>query len=226
LAVEEVPPSPSRTLSILLLTALIVGQFAWSLVAPAESRRFVWLWPIQCLLAAFALGELGRSLAWRRVSQTAVAVVLILSFAVPAATSRVRDWRTGGRWEGQDGPVIRLLDQLARHQQSTFPAANGRVSVSYAIPGEPFMLAANSVDRRYTLGLGYDLYLRFKHSLRQEVTCADTYDKSSRYVIRADRPNAQYAERPEPLVYHPALVDSSQYVLLGQEGSLSLLWRP
>lgn len=223
---SQLSAAPSRTVNVLLLSALIVGQLGWSFIAPAESRRFMWLWPIQCLLVAFAICELCRCLQWRWRSLIGLALLLVCGFAGPAVSSRVRDWHADG-WGGRNEPVIHLIDLLAEHEQRLGRGqADGPLSVSYDLPGEPFLLAANSVDRRYTIGMGYDLYLKFKHSRRQALQCADSYNPTSRYVIREARTAREYEARLSPLSYHSARPDDNRYVLLGKEGDYALFWKP
>ncbi len=72
--------------------------------------------------------------------------------------------------------------------------------------------------------MAYDLYMKYKYSLQQELVCADTYSRSSRYVILEDRTKG-LREGNNWIELH-APVQREDYILLGREGVFSLLWRP
>ncbi len=152
----SLPRSPrSKTAAILLFVGLVVSQLTWSLGAPAEGRRFWWLWSLECLFIAFALMEACRGVGSRRARPAWLASVLVLSLAIPGVAPHLRNWRHDG-WGGHDDPVIRLIDQLASHRQLTAerpPVGSVSVpyvSISYDMLAEPFNLAASSVDPRYS----------------------------------------------------------------------------
>jgi hypothetical protein len=221
-------PSQSKTVAVLLLCTFVVGQLAWTLTSAPESRRFLWLWPIQCLYIALALSECCRWVEPLKLRPAWAATPIICFLAIPQSVRPLENWNRVG-WSGDDEPVIKLLDQLAYHRKTTAKGSQPvNVSVSYDIHMYPFNLVFNSVDRRYRLGMGYDLYLKHKHSLRQELLCANSYSLDSQYVIKQGRPSLPYDNVPPQtrLKYHSTPKNNDGYVVLGKEGNFSLLWRP
>jgi hypothetical protein len=214
----------SRTLGILLLISLLVGHIAWSLVTPFEAaRRSCWLWPLECLFIAFALRAWVQCLSLRLTRVLLVWLVLV-GASISVARQPLEDWYRHG-WSGEEQPIVKLLERLAAHRESNEDVSERNVSVSYDIPAPAFILAASSVDRRYNNGMAYDLYLKFKHNLQQELVCADSYSSVSRYLIQEDRHNWKESEGLL-LDLHRPRKDTGEYVLLNREGRFSLFWRP
>jgi hypothetical protein len=210
----------ARTAGILLLAAFLAGQATWSLVAGTESRRFWWLWPLQSLLIAFGACVLADSIRWRQLRLAILALPLVLSLATPLVRTRINDWRRTS-WGGDEDALIQMMDDVAQDAQTQGDAGgNKTVSVSYDTFVTAFIPAANSVDPRYRPGMGYDLYLKYKYGLEQEVTCADSFNPKSRYLIREDRKDAG----PDKIEFVHPQQDLAAYMQIAQAGKFSL-WR-
>jgi len=209
------------TLWTMLLLSLLAGKLLWSAIAPFDTRRLLWLWPVECLYIALALTVCYKcvSVRWLRVLLVASTIAVLV---VPSARGlRARDPNS---WSGTDHPIIRLLDRLAAHR-TLVDNEERSVSLSYDIPADKFNAAASSVDSRYSIGMGYDLYLKYKHSVSQELVCADSYSPESRYVIR-EAPAGAGREGASLVEFHPPSKRWDGYELLGQEGRFLLLRRP
>jgi hypothetical protein len=212
----------SRTVARLLLLSVLVGQITWSLAVPFEARHFIWLWPLECLCVAFALRACCQCISSRWV-QVLLVCPVIAGLAFPAINQPLRDWYRDG-WTGHQNPILKLLDHLVAHRKGQGEVSERKsVSLSYDIVADQFNLAASSVDSRYSVGMAYDLYLKYKYSLQQELVCADSYSGESRYMIREDRTGG--GERMG-LELHPPSRNNGEYVLLNRADRFSLYWRP
>ena len=219
--VGKIRSRPPLIFAVLLLLSFVVGQVSWSLVSPLEERRFWWLWPLECVFIALALVAYSqwRAVRWLNLLLVCSVFAGLGNFAV---RYHIRDWYAQG-WHGQELPIIKLLDRLVEHRKVNGKSESGvSVSISYDILAEPFNLAASSVDSRYSLGMAYDTFAKYKYGLQQELLCADSYSKNSRYLIREER-GYGWGDR---LWLHSSPIDSEQYVFLGREGRFSLFWRP
>ena len=215
----------SRVITGLLGLSLLTGQLAWSVVAPTEARRFLWLWPVECLYVGFALVAYCKCVFSRWVRVLCVSSVIV-GLALPLRHT-FGDWYMNG-WSGREDPVVRILDQLADHQKRKTEGQKtvgiSSVGISYDIPADISPLVFSAVDQRYSIGMGYDLYLLYKHSLRQELKCADSYRRGTPYLIYEDR--TKIGKEDRRLELHPPDKSAEGYELLGTEGSFSLFWHP
>jgi hypothetical protein len=186
-ALQVVQNRGARAAAILILSAFLAGQIAWSLAAAEESRRFWWLWPLQSLAISFGAVAMSQALRRKRLAAVLIGIPLALSAAVPLIANRLIDWRRVG-WAGNNDPLIQLLDETVDHDGRE--AGNGGVapiSVSYDIPVSSFTLAANTIDSRYRPGMAYDVYLKHRYGVQPAVMSADSFSPESRYLIRQSR---------------------------------------
>jgi hypothetical protein len=123
---SDAPPIHSRIFANLCLLTLVAGHLSWALLAPLESRRILWLWPLECLYIAFALLSCCSLVSSRWIRVLAVSLV-ILGLMMPARHV-LQAWYLDG-WGGRENPVITLLDRLADHHKRNGDGRN--LSLSY-----------------------------------------------------------------------------------------------
>jgi len=205
----------------LLIGTYVVSWMFWALIG-GDYRYFFWLWPMQALIMAvgidwylpiFCATAIDSRRKWVLVAAAAGLIAANGSFA-----SRVSGW-VRESWAGKNDPIIASLDQIADERKL---GPTRTVRIIYEIAVREFIPTMGALDHMYVPGMEYNLYLREKYGLENEVQCVGVPTPLPDYLIRDE--NRRLKSGIGEFVWFDVDSEVSKNMsILSRKGSITLL---
>lgn len=162
-----------KVLAIFLLVPMLVLIV---LAKPGAARRFLFLWPFQCLFMAMFF---TRVLPGAHAVRKAWSVMVLALFVYAPVVKAMSVWTVAG-YRGDENQFSKALSSL-----SDILHAEGKTSaaISYHISFSGYHAAFNIMDDRYKVGAVGDFLLWYRHRIVNETKAAEGARPGDEFLI-------------------------------------------